>query len=250
MALAVLTAMLTFCVSATASETVKTNTENVPLYNSNGGKIGILKKPVNLRVLRQSGYMFLVEYSDDNLTLVGWVAKAQCISAAAAVDETAKTAGVSKPAPAGGGTDQITGAAKETKRLTAIETRKKLRDILKVPVNYIQQTEVDSKKGGQGSSTQTEASKLYMRLNPTDKNADGYAEITVLVQFDRDSIVTFFVNQKITTLEEFQQEAAEDYSQIIGCYVEALEKYNDDLRGNFLSLCNRATKYERLLKDM
>jgi hypothetical protein len=250
-ALTALLITIMLCASSSAVEYLQPMKANTPIYSADGTQIGVLHKLVSVKMLRESNTMVMVEYADGNVSFVGWALKSAFIVSKApdktATNETATTP--QKPVPSSSAGDEskviVTPAPK---RLTVAETKAELHDLLKVPVNYIQQMEVD-RKGERGMvARQTESTKLYMRLNPTDKNSDGYAEITVLLQFDRDSIVTYFVNEKIAALESFQELAAEDYGQVIESYVAALQKYNEDLRGNFVTLYNRAKRYEKLIR--
>ena len=239
------------CSSSLAVEFVQPVKENTPIYSSDGAQIGVLHKSVPVKLLRESNNMLMIKYSDDSVSFVGWALKSKFVACRPpeGPQKDVAAASAEKPAPAAKAGEEDTGEAQNPKtKLTVAQTRKDLRQLLNVPVNYIQQTQID-KKGERGIRTKsTESSKLYVRLNPTNKNADGYAEITVLCQFERDSIVTYFVNEKIAALEDFRFDAANDYYQVIDSYIAALQKYNEDLRGNFITLCNRAQRYERILR--
>ncbi len=239
--------LLLLATAANATEYVQPTTENVSVFSANGTKIGIIHKKVPVKLVRESGYMIMIEYSDATVSFAGWAAKSLFVPCTpqTKADETVttKTGEVS----VSGKTEETT---EKKSRLSTAESRKKLRTHLKVPVNYIQQTQIDKTDaiGPKAKSKSTEQSKLFMKLNPTDKNADGYAEITVLLQFNRDSIVTYYINEKIAVLEDFKNEASLEYQTVIDLYIQALQKYNEDLRGNFIALCNRAARYEKIIR--
>jgi hypothetical protein len=234
-----------------ASDFVKPTIENLPVFSADGTKIGVLRTITPLRKLKETPQMLMIEYSDDRIYFIGWAAKsylAQC-DTPKAIEAVSST----KPSTVIPGAVPLSEKeAKETpkQRLTTSETKKNLRSILKVPVNYIQQTEINKLQNMEAKSkvSSSAQSKVYMRINPEDKNSDGYAEITVLLQFERDSIVSYFVDEKIASLEDFKSQAAQEYGQVIDFYIQALNKYKEDLRGNFISLCNRAEKSESLIK--
>lgn len=234
-----------------ASEFVQPTIDNLPVFSSDGTKIGVLRKKVTIHKLRETQQMVLIEYSDESVYFTGWVSKSYVKSSeTSGAVQSNSSAIAEKPAPKNENTIANDAVTVSKTRFNIPDTRKEIRQILKVPVNYIQQTEVNklqnnSSKNKQSSSQQ---SKVYVKLNPNDKNSDGYAEITVLLEFERDSIVTFFVNEKIEALKVFKEQAALEYSQVIDLYIQALLKYNEDLRGNFITLCGRAEKYEAIIK--
>lgn len=193
----------------------------VRVYTSSRVLIGVIDKEAKVEVLQKSGQWCQVQYTKDGSRFVGWVLKEDL-----ALPENKPPEKEKEP---------------ESQTLSLTETSEKLRQLVRVGVNY-KATRGDSWKPDERFKFRPrESMSVQMQLRFDDKGAQ--AKLEVLARFQKDDAIELYVETKIVALKEFRKTAHPDFYRVIDWYISALEAYNEDKIPNFKSFIRSAERF-------